>query len=262
MTKRRLVSYLFPFGLALSFAGILLAQNAENDQRPQDARNTDNSQNSPDTQNTQNPQNPSGRPFIVNGKQVGSVVQMEGRSYVDVETLAQATNASVTIEPNRVVLNLPATQSGGQTGTEGNQSQEPAQQQGLSRDFAREAIGVLAEMREWRGAIGTILMYNAPFVGSWPEDYRARARLSVDQLSVASMTADDNNALALIQNEFSNLSDWADNVVSTRQNLNATNSVRPTALQDDPQLAKITACGRFLSSMLVSGQFSDDPSCH
>jgi hypothetical protein len=280
MTKRHLVSYLLPLGLVLSFAGILLAQNANKTQgtqnagNAQDTENPDNAQNMPDTQDaqspqdaqnpqeTQNPQNPSSRPFIVNGTQVGTVVQMDGRSYVDVETLAQATNGSVTIEPNRVVLNLPATQAGGQTGTGGNQSPEPEQQQGLSRGFAREAIGVLAEMREWRGAIGTILMYNTYVVGTWPQDYRARVRLSIDRLSVSAMTADDSNALALIQNEFSNLSDWADSVVATRQSLNATNTVRPSALEDDPQLAQITVCSRFLSFMLVSGQFSDDPSCH
>jgi hypothetical protein len=62
--------------------------------------------------------------------------------------------------------------------------------------------------------------------------------------------------------EFSNLSSWADNVVSTRKALNATNTIRPDVAQNDQDLTKISNCSRFLSYMLVSGQFADDPSCH
>jgi len=232
MGKRRAVSYFLLCTFCLLFAAILFAQNT-----PQ-------------------------KPLIVNGKQIGSAVQMDGRSYVDVETLAQATNGSVTIEPNRVILNLPPAEAGGQQGAEENQTQQPAQQQGLSRDFGHQAIAVLAGMREWRGAIGTILMYNVPVVGTWPEDYRDRVRLSLDQLRLSVMTDDDNLAIDLVENEFQNIANWADDVVSTRRSLNATNTSRATNIQEDTELAKITTCGRFLSSMLVSGSFSDDPSCH
>jgi hypothetical protein len=33
-------------------------------------------------------------------------------------------------------------------------------------------------------------------------------------------------------------------------------------LQNDATLAKINDCSRFLSSMLVSGSFADNQSCH
>jgi hypothetical protein len=271
MTKRHLAFYGLPFGLALLFAGILLAQNPGTDQNNQsnDNQNADTTQTpqdnqSPqDNQNTQNAQNPPGRPFIVNGKEVGSVVQMDGRSYVDVETLAQATNGSVTIEPNRVLLNLPAPEGAAAPGGENQPTAgETPPPEGLSREFARQAIGLLAEMREWRGAVGTILMYNVPVVGTWPQDYRDRVRASLDQVSVTAMTPDDEAALSLLQSQFSRLSDWADNVVTTRDNLDATNSVRPDALGNDPALAKISSCSGFLSSMLVSGKFENSTSCN
>jgi hypothetical protein len=232
MKKRHAVSYLLLCGFCALFAAVLFAQNTPE------------------------------KPFIVNGKPAGSVVTLDSRSYVDLETLAQATNGSVTIEPNRVVLNLPATASGGRTGDGQEQASEQAPQRGLTREFAREAIGVLAEMREWRGAIGTILMYNTPIVGTWPEDYRARVRLDLDRLKISVMTADDSMAMDLIENDFQNIASWADDLTSARRDLNATNTARATTMQEDPQLAKITKCGRFLSSMLVSGQFADDPSCH
>jgi hypothetical protein len=68
--------------------------------------------------------------------------------------------------------------------------------------------------------------------------------------------------LQLLQNEFSNLARWANDIVTTRQSMNATNTVRPDTIQSDQTLAKISDCSRFLNSMLVSGSFADDQSCH
>ncbi len=231
MRNRSGISYFIIFGSVLAFAGILLAQN------------------------------PPDRALIVNGKSEGMVVQMGGHDYIDLETVAQFTNGSVTFEPNRIVLNFPA------PGTAAAPSAAPAPQQappppGLSRNFASLAIGELEEMREWRGAIGTILTYGVPVVGTWPQDYRDRAQADLEQVAVAATTAADEDALQLLRNEFSNLSQWADNVVATRQSMNATNTVGPDTVQNDSTLAKITDCSRFLSSMLVSGTFADNPSCH
>ncbi|HXP80624.1 MAG TPA: hypothetical protein VN976_12020 [Verrucomicrobiae bacterium] len=231
MRNRRGISYLLSFGCVLLFAGILWAQNT------------------PD------------RALIVNGKSAGMVVQLRGHAYVDVETVAQFMNGSVTLEANRVVLTFP------ESGTTPAPSTElpPAPQApppGLSRNFASLAIAELAEMREWRGAVGTILTYGVPASGTWPQDYHDRVQTNMGQVGVAASTAADQDAMQLLQNEFSNLSRWASDVVTTRQSLNATNTVRPDTIQNDPALAKISDCSRFLNSMLVSGVFADDQSCH
>ena len=206
-------------------------------------------------------QSKNSRALVVNGKQQGSVVQMNGHAYIDVETVAQIMNGSVTLETNRVVLNFPEPSS-----ATAPEAQQPAQTQApsgsLTRNFASLAISELAEMREWRGAVGTILTYGVPVVGTWPQDYHDRVQANLDQVSVAASTPGDDEAMRLLQNEFSNVARWTNDVVSARQSLNATNSVRPDALQSDPTLAKIANCSRFLSSMLVSGTFSDDQSCH
>lgn len=211
------------------FAGILVAQNAPN------------------------------RALIVNGKSAGTVVQMGDRSYVDIETVAQFTNGSVTLEPNRIVLNFPAADSRPAPSAAAAPAPPPP---GLSRSFASLAIAELAEMREWRGAVGTILTYGVPVSGRWPQDYHDRVEANLRQVGLAVTTADDQSAMQLLENEFSNLSAWAGDVVSTRQSLNATNTVRPNVMQNDPVLAKISDCSNFLSSMLVSGTFGDNQSCH
>jgi hypothetical protein len=231
MRNRSGISYFLLFGSVLLFAGILLAQNA------------------PD------------RALIVNGKSAGMVVQVGGHAYVDVETVAQFTNGSVTLEANRVVLTFPESGTTAAPST-GLAPLPPAPPPGLSRNFASLAIAELAEMREWRGAVGAILTYGVPVVGSWPQDYHDRVETNLSQVGLAASTAADQDAMQLLQNEFSNLSRWANDVVATRQSMNATNTVRPDTLQSDQALAKISNCTRFLNSMLVSGTFADDPSCH
>lgn len=229
MRNRKATSYFRCFGSILLFAGVLLAQST------------------PD------------RTLIVNGKSAGMVVQMGDRAYVDIETVAQFTNGSVTLEPNRIVLNFPAAESRPAPNPQAASAAAPA---GLSRSFASLAIAELAEMREWRGAVGAILTYGVPVSGSWPQDYHDRVEANLRQVALAASTSDDQSAMQLLENEFSNLSAWADNVVSTRQSLNATNTVRPNVMQNDPALAKISECSNFLSSMLVSGSFNDNSNCH
>jgi len=215
----------------LSFAGILLAQNAP------------------------------GRPLIVNGKSAGTVMETGGHVYVDVDTVAQFTNGSLTFEPDRIALTIPAAGSSAAANAEPAQP-PPGPPAGLSRNFASQAIAALAEMREWRGAIGTILTFGQQVVGTWPQDYHDRVEADLAQVAIAALTPADQDAFQLLHNEFSNLSRWASDVVTTRQALNATNTVRPDVMQNDPNLGKIAECSRFLNSMLVSGVFADNQSCH
>ena len=229
MRIRKRTSYIFISAAVLSFAGLIWAQSPA-------------------------------RTLFVNGKSAGNVVQMSGHAYVDVETVAQFTNGSVTIEPGRVVLTFPATTSNAAANT--GSAPAAAAPPGLSRNFASLAIAELAEMREWRGAVGTILAYGVPVVGTWPQDYHDRVDANLQQVSVAATTSADQDALQLLRNEFSNIARWANEVVATRQSLNATRTIGENAMQNDQSLAKISACSRFLSSMLVSGMFSDDQSCH
>jgi len=194
--------------------------------------------------------------LIVNGKAVEAKVRLiDGRSYVDIEALAQATNGAVSIEPNRVVLTIPV--SGTALGV------APAQAtQGLSKDFASASISEVTEMREWRGVIGTMVAYGLAVSGTWAQYYRERADEGLRQTTLAASTEADRNALQLVKNEYDNLAGWASDVMAARQALNGATTVDPNALQNDPVLAKVTSCGRFLNAMLVSGAFSDDGSCH
>src|SRR3977135_623973 len=70
--------------------------------------------------------------LVVNGKTAGpGVRQINGRLYVDLETLAQATNAVFTVEPRRVVLTIPPSDAGAVASDDSAQNS-----QRLSRDFS------------------------------------------------------------------------------------------------------------------------------
>lgn len=211
-------------GFALSVAGALLAQHK------------------PD------------KTLVVNGRTMGSAVrEIDGRSYVDVESLAQITNGVVSFEPNRVVLTIPDART---------DAALPHATAGLSSNFARAAITSLAEMKEWQGALRAMVAYGLAAGGEWARSYQDQVMTSLQQATASASTDSDRGALQLLDNQFANLASWASNVIADRQALDGARTVDPNALKNDPALAKITACGRFLGAMFVSGVASDDPSCH
>jgi hypothetical protein len=193
------------------------------------------------------------RTLIVNGKTVDAgVLLVEGRSYVDIEGLAKGMGGSVTFEAEQISLTIP-----GQL-----PSAAPQTPEGMSKDFQKIAVFTLAEMREWRGAIGTVVTTGMPVVGTWSQDYHDRVEADLMQATLAASTEPDRQALQPLQQEFALLTEWADTVLAERRALNAARTIDPNSLQNDQSLARISKCGQFLSSMIVSGTFSDDSSCH
>jgi hypothetical protein len=191
--------------------------------------------------------------LILNGKATSAAVrQMDGHSYLDVEALAQITNGSVRIEPNQVMLTIP------NTNFDANTAQPtPA----LTKDFASAAIATLAEMKEWRGAMGAMVTFGLAVDGSWAQVYHERVQASLEQATVAASTNSDHNALQLLTTQYANLAKWESMVVAERQNHNGARTVAANSLRDDPVLIKFSSCGRFLSTMLGSGIFADNPNC-
>jgi hypothetical protein len=176
---------------------------------------------------------------------------------VDVEALAQVTNGVVTVEPNRIVLTIPISNS-----SDAANSAAPAPVPRLSKDFASASVGLLADMREWRGAIGTMITFGLVVSDSWSQQYHDRVEAAIAQAAVVATTASDQNALPLLRNEFDKLTAWANETLAARQALNGAKTIDPDALKNDPALTAITNCSRFLNGMIVSGTYSDNAACH
>jgi hypothetical protein len=237
MNKHGNLRFSLRLGFLLAFAGVLFAQST------------------PD------------KILVVNGRTAGPAVrEIDGHSYVDIETLAKVTNGSVTIETGRILLTIP-----GSAPAAASSTSAPAVAavvaaaplpEGLSRGFAAAAIADLSEMREWRGAVAAMVTYGGAASPGLAQDYQGRVQAALGQAGVAAITSADHEALQLLQNESDTLASWANGVLAARQNFNGAATVDPNSLTNDPALAKIRNCGQFLNSMLVSGTFADDASCH
>ena len=200
------------------------------------------------------------RTLVVNGRTVETaVVEIEGRSYVDIEGLAQVIGGSVTFEPNQITLTLPEPAPAATPADASAAAPEAADD--MSKQFQQLAVFTLAEMREWRGAISAVVTSGAPVVGTWPDDYHDRVGNDLLQATLGASTVQDNQAVQLLQLEYALLSDWANQVLGERKALDASRSIDPNSLQNDKALAKISKCGQFLSSMIVGGNFYNDSSC-
>ena len=197
-------------------------------------------------------QRTSNRILVVNGKAVdAAVLLINGRSYVNVEALAQITNGTVSFQSNRIILTIPE-----------SAPTVPASPPKLSKEFANAALASLAQLREWKGAIETMIRFQTPADEPWFQDFHGRAEESLKLATVAASTALDHSADQLLENEFGNLAQWASDAVAARQALNATRTMSPDVLQNDPVLQKISDCSQSLSAVLVSGVFADVPACH
>ena len=199
-------------------------------------------------------QGPSDKKLMVNGKNTGvTVLQADGRFYVDVDTLARITRGTVTVEPTQVVLTIPRASV---------DASSPQTTDELSKEFVSAAVVALSEMKEWKGALQTMITYGFAIDGSGAQIYREQAETSLTQAMVAASTNADRSAMQLLSNEFAHLARWESDVLADRKALNSAKTLDPNALQDDPELAKISSCGRFLNKMLVSRTFADNSSCY
>jgi len=202
------------------------------------------------------------RILIVNG-QLGqvTVVQMNGRSYIDLETLARVANGSLSFSENQITLTLPtapnATPAAAASTTTSAPSTAPANP-GFSKAFLKAGIEAMSLVREWHSALANAIQNGFPLSESWLSGYRIQAAAGLRLASVAASTDSDQSAAQLLNNEFENMKTLSSNYVAARQSLDY---IAPDALANDALNQKIVNCGHSLAAMAASGQFVDDGSC-
>ena len=200
--------------------------------------------------------------LVVNGRSGDAVLlHLNGRTYVDLETLARIADGSLAFRGSQVILALPASgTTSSETESHGN---HPATQTGLSRDFRIAAIETLAEMREWASTTANAIQQGYPLPENWVVDLRERAATSLRTTHATASTESDKNAVALLATEFHNVETWNNDLIEARKNMDtAKYAMSSDALRNEPLSQKIINCGHFLGTMLGSGEFKDDPSCH
>jgi len=197
------------------------------------------------------------RTLIVNGKsgQV-KVMEIDGRSYVDLESLARIGNGTLGFSGNQITLTLPSFAA--RTASAAAPSSPPANT-GFSKEFLGASIEEMAVIREWRSALVNSIENNFPIREDWVDRYRGQASTSLGLASVAASTDSDRSAVQLLSNEFDNMKALSVKLLAERE---SAHHVSPEDLRNDPLNQSILTCARSLASMVVGGQFVDDGSCH
>ena len=195
------------------------------------------------------------RTLIVNGRSGEvKVMAIDGRSYVDLESLAHIANGTLGFSGKQITLTLPVARTASVAAPP-----SPPANSGFSKAFLRAGIEEMALIREWRSALVNSIENNFPIQEDWVERYSGQAATSLGLASVAASTDSDRSAAQLVSNEFDNMKALSVQLLAERKSMQ---HVSPENLKDDPLNQKILTCARSLASMAVGGQFADDASCH
>jgi len=186
-----------------------------------------------------------------------AVLQVDGKSYIDLESLARLTNASLSFAGNQIKLTLPKPASAA-TPPAATASASPAAHPGFSRAFVRAGIETMSDIREWRSVIAKIIQHSYPFDETWFTAYSAAAAKNLNLASLAATTDSDRGAFPLLSNEYNNMQILTNTVLDNKRTMYY---MPPGYLEDNPLNQKIVKCAQSLQSMAASNQFVDDGSC-
>jgi len=181
-----------------------------------------------------------------------SVIQVNGKSYVELESLARLTSSSISFRARQIILTLPAS-------AEHTAAPEKNQPVGFSREFLRASIEELTAIREWRVAILDAVRSNLPVTDDWVAGYRRTADTKHALTSATLATDSDRSGFALLSNEFSKMQTLSDRYLGLRKSLTY---IAPDSLDKDPLDQQILSCARGLASFAANGRFEDIPACH
>ena len=106
------------------------------------------------------------------------VYEIDGKSYVDLESLARIANGSLSFRGGSIILHLPA------AGAASSQAHEHPSSPGMTNDFMKASLQVLATLKEWTHTLADEIQRGVPGSGSHLADFHKRA---ADQLRVATV---------------------------------------------------------------------------
>jgi hypothetical protein len=185
------------------------------------------------------------------------ILQVDGKSYVNIETLAQITNGTLSFKGNQVTLTLPGSDATTPTTTTAQTSQ--AASPGFSKDFLKAGIELGSTIREWRAALTSAVQNGYPVTDDFVAAYRHQVTTNLRLASVAASTDSDRNAYQLLSNLCDNMQRLSKKILAARQDMNYMSG---DDLRNDPLNQQILSCAQSLAGMAASGQFQDDGSCH
>jgi hypothetical protein len=182
------------------------------------------------------------------------LVRINGKSYVDIESLARIARGSVRYQGNRTILTLPQAAS-----APAPAEVQPVKTPQLTGAFLGAEIEALTAIREWRVSLVNAVENNYPVTENWMGGLRRTADEKLQLAAAAAATDPDHQALDLLRNEFTNMQQQSAQFLDTHAKVNY---ISPDSFASNPLDQKILTCERALAAMAASKQFQDEPSCH
>lgn len=177
------------------------------------------------------------------------VIQVDGKNYVEIDSLAQLVGGSLTFAASQVTFTLP----GGTL----PEAQSKAKK-GLSGDFLRAANEEISTIREWHSVLATAVENQFPVTPQVLGPYEAQATKDLRLVQVAATTEDDQSASQLVADHYQQMKQLSDKYLAQRA---AANYINADALNSDTLNQNVIACGRALGAMIAARQFTPDANC-
>jgi hypothetical protein len=183
-----------------------------------------------------------------------AVIEINGRAYVELESLTRLIKGSLSFEENNIVLALPVVSASSPI-TMSVTSSGPSE---FSREFLKAGIEEMAVIREWRSTLMNAVQRGYPVTEDWIENFRAQAQEALLLASLDASTESDRSATPLLANELNNMERLSGKFVEANKSMTY---VFPDALQNDPLDQRILKCAHSLAAMAASGELTDDEAC-
>jgi hypothetical protein len=183
-----------------------------------------------------------------------TAIQVQGKTYVEVDEVARITGGSLRFVGNQIILTLPGS---GDTSSQTVQS-TPAPPVGLSRPFLGAGIETMREILEWHAALKSAIERGYPLSDEWLGNFRRQIQASLKHAEAVASTETDQKSVLLLINEFNNMGALSDRYLKITV---SRDYIAPASLSSDPLEQKLLTCWHSLESMASSNQFVDDGSC-
>lgn len=194
--------------------------------------------------------------MIAGQPEQAQLVRINGKSYVDVESLARMTHGTLRFEGARTVLTLPAASTSANVASAAANSAKVPR---LTEGFLGAEIEALTQVREWHVSLVNAVNNSYPVTATWvsPMQRQAEARL---QLALAAATSEpDRQASQLLQAEFTNMQQMSDQLLALHDKASY---ISPAIFNNNTLDAKILGCEQALAAMAATKQFQDEVQCH
>jgi hypothetical protein len=179
------------------------------------------------------------------------ILQLNGKSYVEIETLARLTKGTLSFKTNQTTLTLPPSDSEAPASA-------PHAKAGFSTAFVQAGIEEMSVIREWRIAIVNAVQNNTPVSEDWVSMHHRLADKNLSLASSAASTDDDRSAFPLLTAEFNNMQKLSELYLALRKQASA---ISPDNF-DISLEEQILNCARGFVTMTESHEFQDQASCH